>query len=293
MSLALNPRVVALRLLVFAVLLFGTGAAVGAALATTIGPDGAGPQRAAGADPILPAASLPAVSRPAERPRSDERLRSGDPEDPGEPATTTGPSGSSASSGGAAVAVPRSGAGTFTLSTTWGAIRGTAGRLHRYRVGVEDGTGQSVSPFADALDAVLGDPRGWTAGGDLRLQRVPAGTPADFTIVLASPVTSEELCATAGMRTNQYTSCRLPGKVVLNLARWLTAVAGYGASVEEYRQYLINHEVGHQLGHGHEACPGPGRPAPVMQQQTHGLKGCIAFGWPYRDGRRYRGPAVP
>jgi hypothetical protein len=80
--------------------------------------------------------------------------------------------------------------------------------------------------------------------------------------------------------------------VVLNLARWLTGVPNYGASLEEYRQYLVNHEVGHQLGHGHEACPGPGQPAPVMQQQTYGLNGCAANAWPYIGGKRYAGRPV-
>ena len=80
--------------------------------------------------------------------------------------------------------------------------------------------------------------------------------------------------------------------MVLNLARWLTAVPNYGASIEEYRQYLINHEVGHELGHGQEACPAPGQPAPVMQQQTYGLNGCAANAWPYIGGQRYAGPAV-
>ena len=110
--------------------------------------------------------------------------------------------------------------------------------------------------------------------------------------LLASPTTSEAICATGGLKTEGYSSCRLPGRVVLNLARWLTGVPDYGASLEEYRRYLVNHEVGHQLGHGHEACPGAGQPAPVMQQQTYGLTGCVANSWPYIGGKRYAGRPV-
>ena len=88
-----------------------------------------------------------------------------------------------------------------------------------------------------------------------------------------------------------YTSCRNGDRVVLNVARWVEAVPGYGASLATYRQYMVNHEVGHRLGLGHERCPGRGRPAPVMQQQTLGLHGCTANAWPYPDGTdRYAGP---
>jgi hypothetical protein len=158
-------------------------------------------------------------------------------------------------------------------------------------VAVEDGIGIDPTAFAAQVDAVLGDPRSWTAGGTVRFQRVAPDADAEFTIYLATPVTSEKLCQEEWLETQQYTSCRLDsGKVVLNLARWLTAVPGFGAPLSVYRAYAVDHEVGHQLGYGHVLCPGPGQPAPVMQQQTLGLHGCVANPWPYLDGQRYSGP---
>jgi Protein of unknown function (DUF3152) len=191
------------------------------------------------------------------------------------------------------VTVVDKGTGTFTPADSEGRLLGTAGALRRFRVEVEDGINEDSGAFATTIDQVLGDQRSWIASGQLRLQRVPKAAPADFTIFLASPATSESMCAVGGLHTDKFTSCRLPGQVIINDARWLTAVPNYGAPLEVYRAYAINHEVGHELGHGHEACTGAGRLAPVMQQQTLGLKGCVANSWPFVDGQRYAGPPIP
>jgi hypothetical protein len=166
---------------------------------------------------------------------------------------------------------------------------GTSGRLMRYRVAVErDIQGLTASAFATAVTATLSDPRGWTGGGQWRLRRVGAGSAYDFTVYLVTPGTRNALC---GGTPDGYTSCRNGAKVVLNVARWVTGVPHYGASLAVYRQYMVNHEVGHRLGHGHELCPGKGAPAPVMLQQTLGRHGCVANAWPYVDGELYAGPS--
>ncbi|MER7001671.1 DUF3152 domain-containing protein [Dactylosporangium sp. NPDC000555] len=188
---------------------------------------------------------------------------------------------------------PAKGDGTFAYASSAGPVAGAAGTLKKYRVAVENGSDQQADAFATAVEQAYGDPRGWTAAGDLRLQRAAGEGAADFTVFLATPATSEAMCATAGLHTEGYTSCRITGKVIINLARWLTAIPDYGKPVADYQMYVINHETGHELGHGHEACPGAGRTAPVMMQQTYGLKGCVANSWPYLDGRRYTGPKVP
>jgi len=168
---------------------------------------------------------------------------------------------------------------------------GTSGQLLRYRVKVEkDIKGVPPAAFAQAVGATLADPRGWTAGGQWRFQQVGADRNADFTIFLATPDTRDALCADT---PDGYTSCRNGANVVLNVARWVKGAPPFRASLTTYRQYMVNHEVGHRLGHGHERCPGPGKPAPVMQQQTLGLQGCVANAWPFVNGQQYTGPKVP
>ncbi|MFF5056003.1 DUF3152 domain-containing protein [Micromonospora sp. NPDC000663] len=216
----------------------------------------------------------------------------------GQPAAGQVPTGRPAAAAGSAgaaappvvVSYPGTGGNRWTTAaaeTTAGA--GGDGRLLRYRVLVErDIRGLPVAEVAASVSATLNDPRGWTAGGRWRLRRVGAGTPADFTIYLATPGTRDTLCQDV---PDGYTSCRNGDRVVLNVARWVKAVPGYGANLATYRQYMVNHEVGHRLGLGHERCPGRGRAAPVMQQQTLGLHGCTANAWPYPHGSdRYTGP---
>jgi Protein of unknown function (DUF3152) len=196
---------------------------------------------------------------------------------------------------GPAPSFPVSGPNSFSYAPGSDQVSGAgAADPKRYRVAVEDGSGQDPAGFATAVGRILGDPRGWIAGGDVRFQQVPKDAAnLDFTIMLATQATSEKLCSIGGVHTDQYSSCRLPGQLIINLTRWQTGIPGYGAPLDEYRAYEINYAVGRELGHGNEACPNPGTPAPVMQKQVLGLKGCTANGWPYRDGGLYSGPAVP
>jgi Protein of unknown function (DUF3152) len=190
---------------------------------------------------------------------------------------------------------PSSGPGTFSYAPASAEVLGAGtAAVRTYRVAVEDGTGQDVGAFAQVVRTVLADPRGWTAGGDVRFQQVAVDAKqVAFTLTLATPATVERACVAGGIHTDQYLSCRLPGQLMINLGRWLTGVPGYGGPIDEYRAYEINYAVGRELGHSNEGCPGRGQPAPVMQKQVLGLKGCTANGWPYRNGQRYTGPVVP
>jgi hypothetical protein len=184
--------------------------------------------------------------------------------------------------------VPQHGTGSFAVAPGRSEVVG-GGQLMTYRVEAENGSGEEAATFAAEVDKTLADPRGWTAKGEWSFRRVSSGR-VDFVVRLATPDTVDRICGAAGLTTGGFTSCRTGQFVVVNLARWELAVPDYQGNVALYRQYVVNHEVGHRLGHGHELCPGPGKLAPIMQQQTYGLNGCIANGWPFVDGRYVSGP---
>lgn len=192
----------------------------------------------------------------------------------------------------ASQATPIRGTGDYVRALGGTARRGS-GKLVTYRVEVESGSGQSATAFAAAVDATLADPSGWTYKGRWSVQRIEAGTDVDLVIRLATPVTVDKVCATAGLNTDGSLSCRTGRFVMINLDRWLGAVPGFRGDIAMYRNYVINHEVGHGLGLGHQACPGVGRLAPVMQQQTARLNGCLPNGSPYVAGIFVSGPATP
>ena len=58
-------------------------------------------------------------------------------------------------------------------------------------------------------------------------------------------------------------------RVFINEARWVRGAVPFQGDIGSYRQYLINHEVGHAIGYQrHAPCDEPGGLAPVMMQQT-------------------------
>jgi hypothetical protein len=151
------------------------------------------------------------------------------------------------------------------------------GRVYRVRVEVESGLDVDGTVFAGFVMATLNDGRSWGHGGTMTFART-AGR-ADIRVVLASPTTSAAMCRP--LITKGTLSCANGSTAVLTVYRWIRGTADYGKDITGYRQYLVNHEVGHVLGHGHQACPGKGTRAPVMLQQTKGLKGCTKNPWPF------------
>jgi hypothetical protein len=160
--------------------------------------------------------------------------------------------------------------------------------LWRYAIEVEKGIAIDHDQFAAAVDAILFDRRGWAGPrSHIELQRVDH-RPFDFRITLARPTTVDRLCAP--LHTGGRVSCEMRGRSVLNWRRWLRGSPAW-SNRARYRDYLVNHEVGHSLGHGHSFCPGRGRRAPVMQQQTGSARPCRHGWWPKRsEVRLTKGP---
>jgi hypothetical protein len=188
--------------------------------------------------------------------------------------------------------IPATGPGTFTTASG-GSAKVGKGTALRYRVDVETGLDLSAADVAVQVERVLADRRGWTAGGHSAFQRVSSGA-TDFVVKVATPGTVDTVCGQYGLDTGGEVNCSVDKNVMVNLRRWLLATPVYAKDVVAYRALIINHEVGHFLGHGHVDCPGPGRAAPAMMQQIKGMHGCVPNVWPYDDNGHYvTGPAVP
>jgi hypothetical protein len=134
----------------------------------------------------------------------------------------------------------------------------------------------SVADFRRLAQQTYDDARGWRAGG-IAFRQVARG--GDFTLVLAEAGRVDDFSPSC----STYWSCRVGRFVIINQDRWRFASPAWNAghqSLRDYRHLVVNHETGHWLGHGHRGCPGPGRPAPVMMQQSKGLDGCHFNPWP-------------
>ena len=118
--------------------------------------------------------------------------------------------------------------------------------------------------------AYLNSPDGWSQDG-YHFEPVEKYK-ANVLIRLSLSKTITRICGVSPML-----SCAVLGgrNMYLCAERWFHGAPKSGLKLEDYRQYMVSHEMGHILGKDHHDCPGKGRPAPIMLQQTLGIGECI------------------
>jgi hypothetical protein len=131
--------------------------------------------------------------------------------------------------------------------------------------------------FRRIVSETLNDSRGWNRA-NVTFKEVTTG--AMLHIILASG--SSVKAASSGC--SALLSCRVGSLVLINDDRWQLGSDSYnslGLPLLSYRQMVINHEVGHYLGHDHiTTCENGTNLAPVMLQQSTGLRNCKPSSWP-------------
>lgn len=174
----------------------------------------------------------------------------------------------------------KKGSGKFRTAGKPGKTFGKGKKKFTYVVEVESTLKSSAyggdDAFAAMVDATLANPKSWVGDPQYSFQHVdekklPKGKEPDMRIQLTSPETT---AATCGDSYGIETSCNFPGegRVVLNEARWVRGAIPFEGDLGAYRQYMINHEVGHGIGHkAHVPCSKDGALAPIMMQQTISL----------------------
>ena len=143
-------------------------------------------------------------------------------------------------------------------------------RTVRYHVETRGRITTSLKEFKAQAQQTYEDPRGWRGSG---IRFVPVAKGGAFTLVLSQA----GLVPSFSSQCSSMWSCRVGRFVIINQDRWKNASPAWNAAhlpLRDYRHMVVNHETGHWLGLGHASCPGPGRLAPVMQQQSKGLQGC-------------------
>ena len=189
--------------------------------------------------------------------------------------------------------------------------KGTAHPLTRhelhYCVATRGSVSESLEQFENKIFRTLNSPEGWPrAGVTFRFAHAASGSGSDgasdadtntssgastssaanavdcdFTLWLSE---ASQVPSFSSYCSVEY-SCRVGNAVIINQSRWNEPTPAWlngGGNLENYRTMVLNHEVGHRLGHmdNENVCQAANGPAPLMQEQSISLRGCSIRWWP-------------
>jgi predicted Zn-dependent protease len=146
----------------------------------------------------------------------------------------------------------------------------------KYSIIIDDKLKVNKNLIINKIINVLNDKRGVKKLG-YNLEYIPnKKNNIDFIIYM---VTNDEIikkCNFSGL------SCAIPSQKViyLNLTNWKKGSYKSKLTLDDYRNYVVTHEVLHIFGRDHHKPKYKGSKAPVMMQQTLGIGDCKPNCWP-------------
>ncbi len=165
----------------------------------------------------------------------------------------------------------------------------TAGNI-KYHI---DQKGSFTDFDISKVDKIIQDSRGWrSAGWTFSPVEAKQGEGVDVIIYCKKREEMGQLFPQAHLLGLSVTDMgSRPKKIYLDETNWNNVPKGFEGSLQEYRQYVVQHEMGHVLDYPHqlpdgtkgevdnegkhngEPVKGVHSPCPVMYQQTKGTKG--------------------
>jgi len=152
--------------------------------------------------------------------------------------------------------------------------------VHLVYITVDLNAQTPLNLFYNIAVPVIQHPLGWVRyGHTFKITNNPKEAEIQITLLPQAEMDK----AFPSFAADRLSLCNMETKeIFVNEDRWLRRYPDMSQlQLPAYRAYVLQHEIGHALGKGHAKCKQKGERAPVMLQQTLGLKGCIPYPFPF------------